>query len=151
MPKRFLLQLGLLLLPFLGVGADNAGLTLVGVARVDITPDYAVRLSGYGNRRTESEGVEQHIWARALAIRFNTFHLDRSATGHHRSGRRGTIARSRPPVKAPPDLPARPASIAEARCQSCDAGHMTRVLAVLAQGVRPHILRAASTHATPTS
>jgi len=41
---------------------------LVGVARTDITPDYAVRLSGYGMRRTESEGIEQHIWAKALAI-----------------------------------------------------------------------------------
>ena len=40
----------------------------VGVARVDITPDYPVRLSGFGNRRTESEGVTQRIWAKALVI-----------------------------------------------------------------------------------
>lgn len=40
----------------------------VGVAAVDITPDYPIRLSGYGNRRTESEGVAQKIWAKALAI-----------------------------------------------------------------------------------
>src|SRR6516225_4081596 len=40
----------------------------VGVARVDITPDYPVRLSGFGFRRTESEGVRQKIWAKALAI-----------------------------------------------------------------------------------
>src|SRR6516225_1730492 len=40
----------------------------VGVARVDITPDYPVRLSGFGFRRTESEGVRQRIWAKALAI-----------------------------------------------------------------------------------
>ena len=41
---------------------------LVGVAKVDITPDYAVRLSGYGGRREESEGVAQRLWAKALAI-----------------------------------------------------------------------------------
>lgn len=40
----------------------------VGVAKVDITPDYPVRLSGYGSRRTESEGVAQRLWAKALAI-----------------------------------------------------------------------------------
>jgi hypothetical protein len=39
-----------------------------GVAKVDITPDYAVRLSGFGFRRTESEGVTQKIWAKALAL-----------------------------------------------------------------------------------
>jgi len=41
---------------------------IVGVAKVDITPEYPVRLSGYGRRRTEHEGVEQHIFAKALAI-----------------------------------------------------------------------------------
>jgi hypothetical protein len=40
----------------------------VGVAKVDITPEYPVRLSGYGSRRTESEGVAQRLWAKALAI-----------------------------------------------------------------------------------
>jgi putative membrane-bound dehydrogenase-like protein len=40
----------------------------IGVAKVDITPDHAVRLSGYGNRRTESEGVAQKLWAKAVAI-----------------------------------------------------------------------------------
>lgn len=40
----------------------------VGLARVDITPDFPVRLSGFGFRRTESEGVNQRIWAKALAI-----------------------------------------------------------------------------------
>ena len=42
---------------------------IAGAAKVDITPDYPVRLSGYGSRRTESEGVEQHIFAKALALR----------------------------------------------------------------------------------
>jgi hypothetical protein len=40
----------------------------VGVAAVDITPNYPVRLSGFGFRKTESEGVTQHIFAKALAI-----------------------------------------------------------------------------------
>ena len=40
----------------------------VGVAAIDITPDYPIRLSGYGSRRTESDGIIQRIWAKALAI-----------------------------------------------------------------------------------
>lgn len=42
--------------------------TEVGAAKVDITPTYAIRLTGYGNRTKESEGVEQPIWAKAIAI-----------------------------------------------------------------------------------
>src|SRR4051812_38821006 len=48
--------------------ADAGALWQVGAASVDVTPDYPVRLSGYGNRRTESEGVAQRIHAKALAI-----------------------------------------------------------------------------------
>ncbi|HEX8201626.1 MAG TPA: neutral/alkaline non-lysosomal ceramidase N-terminal domain-containing protein [Isosphaeraceae bacterium] len=40
----------------------------VGVATVDITPAYPVRLVGYGARATESEGVETRLQAKALAI-----------------------------------------------------------------------------------
>lgn len=40
----------------------------VGVARIDITPEYPIRLSGFGGRRAESEGIRQRIWARAMAI-----------------------------------------------------------------------------------
>ncbi|NUQ62013.1 MAG: neutral/alkaline non-lysosomal ceramidase N-terminal domain-containing protein [Pirellulales bacterium] len=40
----------------------------VGVAKVDITPDYPVRLTGYAGRKGESQGVAQRIWAKALAI-----------------------------------------------------------------------------------
>ncbi len=47
-------------------GADNS--YRIGVARVDITPDYPIRLNGFGFRRAESEGVSQRIWAKALAI-----------------------------------------------------------------------------------
>jgi Neutral/alkaline non-lysosomal ceramidase, N-terminal len=42
--------------------------TRIGVASIDITPDGPIRLTGYGSRTTESEGVEQHLFARALAI-----------------------------------------------------------------------------------
>ena len=40
----------------------------VGVADVDITPNYPIRLNGFGFRRSESEGVTQPIWAKAIAI-----------------------------------------------------------------------------------
>jgi putative membrane-bound dehydrogenase-like protein len=41
----------------------------VGLAKVDITPSYPIRLSGFAARLTESVGVRQHIFARAMAIR----------------------------------------------------------------------------------
>lgn len=50
------------------VAADTPTTYFVGVAQVDITPEYPVRLSGFGFRRAESEGVTQPIWAKALAI-----------------------------------------------------------------------------------
>lgn len=40
----------------------------IGVATVDITPKHPVRLTGYGNRKTEFESVEQRLFAKALAI-----------------------------------------------------------------------------------
>jgi hypothetical protein len=40
----------------------------VGVAKVDITPAYPIRLSGYAVRKKESEGVAQQLWAKALVI-----------------------------------------------------------------------------------
>src|SRR5437899_11383633 len=49
-------------------GPAPAEVYSVGVAAVDITPNYPVRLSGFGFRRTESEGVTQPVWAKALAI-----------------------------------------------------------------------------------
>lgn len=53
--------------PNLAVQADEP-LRDVGVSRVDITPGYPVRLNGFGGRRAESEGVRQHLWAKALAV-----------------------------------------------------------------------------------
>jgi hypothetical protein len=64
-----LMAAGWLLATGRGVSAaDEGALVAVGVAEVDITPAYPVRMTGYGNRKTELEGVEQRINARALAI-----------------------------------------------------------------------------------
>src|SRR5437868_6171874 len=49
-------------------GQAKESLTEVGVAKIDITPDYPIRLCGYAVRKKESEGVAQHLWAKALAI-----------------------------------------------------------------------------------
>jgi putative membrane-bound dehydrogenase-like protein len=64
----------LLLLPVLWVlaappttCADEPGYW-AGAARIDVTPDYPVRLSGFAFRKAESEGVRQPIWAKALAL-----------------------------------------------------------------------------------
>lgn len=40
----------------------------VGLAVVDITPDYPIRLSGYGSRTTESVGIESRLKVKAVAI-----------------------------------------------------------------------------------
>jgi neutral ceramidase len=58
---RFILALSLVL-PLIGIGAE------VGVAAVDVTPDYPVRLSGYGSRRDFHKGISQRIYAKALAF-----------------------------------------------------------------------------------
>src|SRR5947208_14448264 len=48
--------------------AADEGLRLIGVARVDVTPAEPIRLTGYGSRKTNSIGVEQKLWAKALAL-----------------------------------------------------------------------------------
>ena len=40
----------------------------VGVAVVDITPDYPIRMVGYESRKTESDGIASRLKARAIAI-----------------------------------------------------------------------------------
>ena len=40
----------------------------IGAAKVDITPDYPIRLSGYGSRASEATKAAQKIWAKAVAI-----------------------------------------------------------------------------------
>ncbi len=47
---------------------DKNNLIEVGIAQIDITPEYPIRLNGYGSRRTVSEGIIQRIWAKALVI-----------------------------------------------------------------------------------
>ena len=47
--------------------APNPSLS-IGIAKVDITPEKPIRLSGYGNRREVSEGIDGHLWAKALAM-----------------------------------------------------------------------------------
>src|SRR5688572_8959668 len=48
--------------------APRAELIGVGVAKVDITPDYPVRMQGYAVRKKEATNAAQRIWAKALAI-----------------------------------------------------------------------------------
>ncbi|HVL12128.1 MAG TPA: neutral/alkaline non-lysosomal ceramidase N-terminal domain-containing protein, partial [Gemmata sp.] len=67
---RVAITLGLLLslLPAVASAAEPELPYKVGVAKVDVTPDHAIRLNGFGFRRAESEGVYHKIHARALAI-----------------------------------------------------------------------------------
>ncbi len=47
---------------------DEPTVYQVGVAAVDVTPDYPIRLRGYSGRVTESTGVVQRLWAKAMMI-----------------------------------------------------------------------------------
>lgn len=40
----------------------------VGAARIDITPELPIRLSGYASRKADAERIESRLFARALAI-----------------------------------------------------------------------------------
>ena len=66
--RRFLLCAPLLLAFALPSLAAQDSLYAVGAAQVDITPDYPIWLNGYAARQRESEGIDQHIFAQALAI-----------------------------------------------------------------------------------
>jgi hypothetical protein len=63
-----LLALPLLLCCTLPAHAAKPTYYSVGAASIDITPDYPIRLSGYGARVKESDGIDQRISAQALAI-----------------------------------------------------------------------------------
>jgi neutral ceramidase len=68
-----ILQRGSLLVAFLVIVASpgqaaNPSPSPVGVARIDITPTEPIRLTGYAVRKTNSTGVEQKLWSKALAI-----------------------------------------------------------------------------------
>ncbi len=52
----------------MAVTAAHDHMTSIGVAKVDITPDYPVRMQGYAVRKTEATNAAQPIWAKALAI-----------------------------------------------------------------------------------
>ncbi len=47
---------------------QRKSLVPVGVARIDVTPEGPIRLNGYAVRKTESIGITQKLWAKALAI-----------------------------------------------------------------------------------
>ncbi len=57
-----------MVVPFVPASGADPAVYQVGVSKVDITPDYPIRLNGFGNRRKESEGISQRIYARVLAI-----------------------------------------------------------------------------------
>ncbi len=65
--SRLLAVCGASLVLLLGLAAEGAQ-TEVGVARIDVTPNVPIRLTGYASRSTPSTGVEQKLWAKALAI-----------------------------------------------------------------------------------
>ena len=65
----FSIGLSCLLIPGAGRADDAASAMVpVGVAVVDVTPSYPLRLMGYGSRKTESEGVASPLKVRALVI-----------------------------------------------------------------------------------
>jgi hypothetical protein len=47
---------------------EGEGVYRVGVARVDITPDYPIRLCGYACRGAEATNVAQRLYAKALVL-----------------------------------------------------------------------------------
>ena len=51
-----------------GATTTSDDLVSIGLARIDVTPEGPIRLNGYAVRKTESTGVAQRLWAKALAI-----------------------------------------------------------------------------------
>ena len=47
------------------------GVLHAGIARIDITPEIPVMLYGYSSRKTPSEGIHDHLYARAVAFENN--------------------------------------------------------------------------------
>jgi neutral ceramidase len=62
-------RLVVLLAGLLAAGQPPSEFYRVGIGRVDITPEGPTWLAGYGDRKKPSEGVEQHLFTKALAIR----------------------------------------------------------------------------------
>jgi len=65
---RVMFSVAVWLVAYAAPAVDHGAVTIIGVAKVDITPVYPIRLSGYASRKTESEGVAQHLFAKALAL-----------------------------------------------------------------------------------
>ncbi|HEX2746705.1 MAG TPA: neutral/alkaline non-lysosomal ceramidase N-terminal domain-containing protein, partial [Verrucomicrobiales bacterium] len=51
-----------------GLQKENGPAVMAGAAKVDITPAYPVRLSGYAGRTAPSDGISQRLWTKALAF-----------------------------------------------------------------------------------
>src|SRR5579871_2875195 len=64
----------LLLLPMFCAAALYSAEMRAGVARIDITPQHPVWMSGYAARTHPSEGVVFPLWAKALAIESSRNH-----------------------------------------------------------------------------
>lgn len=62
--------LPIILLTFSPLRAESPASWKAGATDVDITPDYPVRLSGYGSRTSEYERVAQRLHANALALQW---------------------------------------------------------------------------------
>ncbi len=58
----------LVALPSMSVAALPEGAVPVGMARIDITPDFPVRLAGYAGRMDEASKVAERLFGKALAI-----------------------------------------------------------------------------------
>src|SRR5512133_1637916 len=61
---------------FFNISAQNAKQSLpgdmrAGTAKIDITPEIPVMLYGYASRKSPSEGVHDHLYARAVAFENN--------------------------------------------------------------------------------
>ena len=48
--------------------SGKGGVLRAGIARIDITPDIPVMLYGYASRNTPSEGIHDHLYARAVVF-----------------------------------------------------------------------------------
>jgi len=64
----FMFAFALLLCSWFSASPAQAADYRAGVAKVDITPTKPIWLSGYAARTKPSEGVQQKIWAKALAL-----------------------------------------------------------------------------------
>lgn len=68
--KNTILTIFSLLVVFLSgkMESQAQGLVNTGLARIDITPEIPIRLTGYSTRDVPFEGISQKLWAKALAM-----------------------------------------------------------------------------------